>query len=391
MKIAINLTRDYLGGITTSNLSLMHHLHKQDYEFVGIELANKMYMKGPTLFRSFAPELFDHHIINIHHLPIQKAITNRTTLHTLKSHYKDAIEVTRNILRETKPDVVFLSGTYHIPWIISVAARLEKIPIVLWYSGILTKEVEHYTETKKKLLAKIEYDIASAATSIIFPSKICKSVVEKTVLKKKVARAFVIPNPLPRLFTETTPVVASLERHISAVGRYSRIKNFDRFFELHTLLQKQKWTHSASFVTNVDMLKKIVPKTIDVLPPMTPEGLKSFYLSQGLVICPSTFETFGNVPMEAVSLGIPVLVSDKMGCSEVLTKAGLKNMIISFDDLEKVADRVKELCGQSILPKQMNAIRRMLDAHLINEQIRAVISSVHSQNLRSTRKKSLYL
>jgi len=387
MKIAINLTRDYVGGITTSNLSLMHHLQKHDYEFVGIELTSKMYMKGPTLFRPFAPELFDHHIINIHHLPIQKAITHRTTLASLKRHYQDAIDITQNILRETKPDVVFLSGTYYLPWIISVAARLEKIPIVLWYSGILTKETEHYIEVKKKLFAKMEYDIASSATATIFPSKICQKVVEEEVLKKRIKHAFVIPNPLPGLFTETTPVSESLERRISAVGRYAWIKNFDRFFELHTLLRKQRWNHSASFVTKTDIPKKFIPKTIDILPPMTQEGLKSFYLSQGLIVCPSIFETFGNVPMEAASLGIPVLVSDTMGCSEILSKAGLKNMVISFDDLNIVADRVKELCGQSILPKQMNAIRRMLDPHLVNEEIRAVISATHTQNLHTTRKR----
>jgi len=388
MKIAINLTRDYVGGITTSNLSLMHHLHKQDYEFVGVELTGKMYMKGPTLFRPFAPELFDHHIINIHHLPIHKAVTSKTTLHSLKRHYQDAIDLTRNILRETKPDVVFLSGTYYIPWIISVAARLEKIPIVLWYSGILTKETEHTTPEKRKFYAKMEYDIASSASATIFPSKLCKTVVETEVLKKKIKYAFVIPNPLPNLFTESVPVNDTLERNISAVGRYTKIKNFDRFFDLHKILKKQNWAHTASFVTNVDISPKVVPKTIDILPPMTPEGLKSFYLSQGLIVCPSNFETFGNVPMEAVSLGIPVLVNDTMGCAEILCKAGLTNMIISFNDLEKVAERVKELCGQSILPKQMNAIRRMLDPHLINEEIRAVISAAHNKNLSTIQRKT---
>jgi glycosyltransferase involved in cell wall biosynthesis len=375
MKIAINLTRDYVGGITTSNLSLMHHLHKHDYEFVGVELTGKMYMKGPTLFRPFAPELFDHHIINFHHLPIQSAVNSKTTLVSLERHYRESIDITRNILRETKPDVVFLSGTYYIPWLISVAARLEKIPIVLWYSGILSKETEHYPEAKRKLFAKMEYDIASSASATIFPSKICKTVVEEQVLKKKVKRSFIIPNPLPAIFTETTPVDISIERRISAVGRYAKIKNFDQFFKVHKLLNKQKWNHSASFVTNADISSKTVPKTIEILPPMTPEGLKSFYLSQGLIVCPSVFETFGNVPMEAASLGIPVLVSDTMGCSEILYKAGLKNMVISFNDSNIVVERVKELCGQSILPRQMNAIRRMLDPHLINEEIRAVITA----------------
>ena len=66
MKIAINLTRETIGGITSSNLNLINYLYKLDNEFVGLELTNRIYMKGPVLFRSFAPEVFDHHIINIH-------------------------------------------------------------------------------------------------------------------------------------------------------------------------------------------------------------------------------------------------------------------------------------------------------------------------------------
>ena len=378
MKIAINLTRDYIGGITTSNLSLMHHLHTHDYEFVGIEITGRMYMKGPTLFRPFAPELFDHHIINIHHLPLKKAVTDKTTLTSLKKHYSEAINLTREILRETKPDVVFLSGTYYIPWIISVAARLEKIPIVLWYSGVLSQEVDQHSIAKKAFYTKMERDIASSAVSTIFPSKLCKTVVENEITRKKIARAYVIPNPLPKLFTESEPSFSSVERRISAIGRYTRIKNFDRFFALHKALNKEGWNHTASFVTSGVIPRGRMPKSVEMLPAMTPEGLKSFYLSQGLIICPSVFETFGNVPMEAVSLGIPVLVSDTMGCAEILCKAGLKNMVVSFNDLPTVADRVKELCGQSVLPKQMNAVRRMLDPYLINEEIRAVITTSYN-------------
>ena len=168
----------------------------------------------------------------------------------------------------------------------------------------------------------------------------------------------------------------SLERRIAAVGRYSKVKNFDSFFALHKELLRRKWRHSAYFVTNPDARIKKLPRTIEVLPPMTPDGLKKFYISQGLIICPSTFETFGNVPMEAACLGVPVLVSDKMGCAEILKKVGLENMVISFDDIGKVADRVQQLCGQSILPRQLNALKRILDNHLISEEINAVLLNV---------------
>ncbi|MDD4990063.1 MAG: glycosyltransferase [Candidatus Pacebacteria bacterium] len=163
---------------------------------------------------------------------------------------------------------------------------------------------------------------------------------------------------------------------MAAVGRYSKIKNFDKFFELHNELLKRGWRHTASFVTNQEPKIKKLSKDIEILPPMNLEGLKKFYISQGLIVCPSKFETFGNVPMEAACLGIPVLVSDKMGCAEILKKVGLENMVISFENVKKVADRAQQLCGQSILPKQLNALRKILDNRFVSEEIRAVLQDV---------------
>jgi len=197
--------------------------------------------------------------------------------------------------------------------------------------------------------------------------------VEAEVTKSKIKKSYIISNPVASIFTDPCVREYSMERKIAAVGRYSKIKNFDAFFELHKELLKQDWKHNAFFVTDRDAVIDNLPKTIELLAPMSPKELKKFYLSQCLIVCPSTFETFGNVPMEAACLGVPVLVSDKMGCSEVLKKVGLENMVISFDDMSKVVLRAKELCGQSILPKQLNALKALLDNRLVSEKINTIL------------------
>ena len=375
MKIAINLTRDNIGGITSSNLNLVNYLYKLDYEFIGLELTSHIYMKGPALFRHFDPEVFDHHIINIHHLPLMDVLKHSKTFKDAENAYKEPIKIIRGILNETNPDVMLLSGTYYLPWLISIAARKENIPVILWYSGVLSKETEHYPDKLRRLFLSMEKMVIKNSTQIIFPSELCKKTVEKLVVKRKIRNSYVIPNPVASIFTDPSAVDTSIERRIAAVGRYSKIKNFNKFFELHLELQKRKWRHTASFVTNPNADLKTMPKAIELLPLMTAEGLKKFYLSQGLIVCPSTFETFGNVPMEAACLGIPVLVSDTMGCAEVLRKVGLANMVTSFDDTKKVADRAQELCGQSILPRQLNALKRILDNNFVSEEIRAVLDN----------------
>ena len=87
MKIAINLTREKVGGITSSNINLINYLYKLNYEFTGIELVSRVHMEGPAIFRSFAPEIFDHHIISIHHLPLHKILRRSDSLQEVKKAY----------------------------------------------------------------------------------------------------------------------------------------------------------------------------------------------------------------------------------------------------------------------------------------------------------------
>jgi len=376
MKVAINLTREKVGGITTSNINLINYLYKLNYEFTGIELVSRVHMEGPAIFRSFAPEIFDHHIISTHHLPLNNILRRSNSLQEIKKAYKEPIAIVRNILRENRPDVVLLNGTYYLPWLISIAAKKEKIPVVLWYAGVLAKETEHRSAKMRRMFLWIEKSIIKNATQIIFPSELCKKTVEEMVTKIKISKSRVIPNPMASIFTDPSVVDDSEDRTIAAVGRYSKIKNFDIFFQLHLELQKRKWRHAASFVTNHDANLEHMPKSIKRLSSMKVDELKNFYLKQGLIICPSTFETFGNVPMEAACLGIPVLVSENMGCAEILKKVGLANMVISFDDISKVTDRVQQLCDQSILPKQLNALKKILDTNFVSEEIRHVLDGV---------------
>ena len=51
-------------------------------------------------------------------------------------------------------------------------------------------------------------------------------------------------------------------------------------------------------------------------------------------------------------------------------------MVIDFNDIEGVTRRVIELCGQQILPKQLNALKKILDYRFVGEEIRAVLQSV---------------
>lgn len=374
MKIATNVTRDYLGGITISNINFLDFIHGTGRGVVGIELNARRYMKGPVAFRHFSPDWFDHNIINIHDIPFTKAIYRSKNLKDLERKYRPIINIIKEILKKNKPDVMFLNGTYYIPWLMSIAAHELNIPIVLRYAGVYAKEMESAKPKMRKFCSEIERSFQKRADYFIFPSRLCRDVVEKEVAKKELTNCSIVPNAV--YVPKSHAVLKTVDRRILAVGRWDGIKNFQAFFKLHTLLKKEKWTHEASFVTG--NLKKIkgMPKTINRLASMTHDELMKFYTSQGLIISPSHFETFGNVPIEAACLGVPVLVSDNMGCAEIFKLAGLESMVVSFSDLSEVARRAKKLCGQRILPRQMNNLRKYVDPSVVNAEVFAILRGV---------------
>lgn len=375
MKIAINITREPLAGITNTNLSLLNHLHGSDISFTGIELNSFRRFKSPIVYRHLSPEWFNHHIISICDFQLNKLVKRSDTLSDLKKQFRPVITTVREILRNEKPDVVLLNGTYYIPWIISIAAREENIPVVLWYAGVLTKEVEHMTPHFRKIFRSMERSIIASADRIIFPSKVCKNAVCSTVAcPETVRKGVVIPNPIAPMFTRSPIIEQSVQNRIAFVGRYSPVKNGDEFFNLHKKLLKQGWKHTAVMVSEFGKKKpKKLPPALEVLPSMSAEELKTFYATQGLIISPSHFETFGNVPIEAACIGIPVLVNTTMGCSEVLINSGLERMVVDFTDTQEVLSRIKELCGQHILPRQINNIRKTVDTRYIAQKIVAVL------------------
>jgi glycosyltransferase involved in cell wall biosynthesis len=371
MRIAMNVTREFLGGITTSNINLLSFLNGKGRGVIGIELNARRHIRGATAFWHLSPDWFEQHIINIHDMQIMENVRKCKNIKDLEKRYRPIINMVKKIMDREMPDVVLLNGTYFMPWIVSIAAHELQIPIVLRYAGVLSRETAHMTPKPRKIFLDMEKSFQKRTYSYIFPSHLVKDVVEKEVYQSKLKHYFVIPNPV-NIPSDFSAPSRSVERRIAAVGRWDHIKNFQAYFEIHKILKKQKWNHAATFVTRAEKIKGI-PKTIDRLAPMTPQGLWRFYTTQGLIISPSRFETFGNVAMEAAWLSIPVLVSDQMGCAEILKIAGLEKMVMPFDDLKAVSVRVKELCGQYILPKQLNNLRSQLDPQTINEQIYGVL------------------
>ena len=78
-----------------------------------------------------------------------------------------------------------------------------------------------------------------------------------------------------------------------------------------------------------------------------------------LVALPSRTEGFGLVGLEAISAGVPVLISGESGIAEALEKVEGGNAVIveSDEDKDEWARRIREIYEKSVEEREANAVK----------------------------------
>ncbi len=376
MKISTNVHRDAFGGITISNLSLFNWLEADHDSIVGIEYVIQRHVTAPLIYRKYDPSFFAHHILSaVDIIPRYSWLKLWGGEGRLRKKWGVLLQYTKDILKKEAVDVVLLNGTYHSPWILAQAARELGIPMVLRYAGVMQKEIAECPYFVRRRMLAYEQWIARAADVVIFPSRLCRDVVEREVLGEPLPHATVIPNPVEPSTWRARRRTGRIK--IATVGRWTRIKNFEAFINLHTNLLAARWPHRAMMVTPYRSKSFVAPETIEWRESMSHEALLVFFRSIDLLVVPSHFETFSNVAAEAVLAGTPVLVSANVGFSEILRKAGLGRMVIpDFTDIAKAAAAVRRLSRKPITKKEHQAVATLLGSNHVHQRMVRVLRSV---------------
>jgi glycosyltransferase involved in cell wall biosynthesis len=273
------------------------------------------------------------------------------SINDLMNHFEPLIEAMRKILIEESADVVLLGGTYYVPWCLLQAARSTAKPVVLCYAGILSKEITHLPDDIQHVLRQMEQDFFDKSIFYIFPSDLTRKTVEG-IFGKKILNYEVVFNGVPEEFLGYRESTKKPEFQVAFVGRFTSVKNPEFLLELAESLKQMGKQMDIRMVTRAEennpLVKQLRARGVVILPPMDTSSLGDFYRKTGVVISPSVFETYGNVPLEAVSSGTPALVSRNMGVSEVFSILGLSDLITDFSDVRAVIGKMEQMLVKGV-------------------------------------------
>jgi len=363
MRIATNISISPIGGIVRRVREIKRKINKSGGRdsLVIIEI------------NPFEKSVQEDKNVTIYRIPLPNSFTLNTiykglrSINDLQHRFEPTIQEIEKILDKEKVDVVLSEGTYYAPWCLYTASKRLGFPLVVLYAGILKYETKHYPEETRNIMIKMEESFIDPRLMYLFPSDLTRTAVEKEY--GKLQRVKVVPNGISSDFFQLEP--KNNYGGIGFVGRMTKIKNPEYLLRLKDELKRQKMNLKVYMVSNINrknwLRKKLSRAGVKILSAMDTQRLRNFYRDMGIIICPSFFETYGNVPAESVAAGTPALISDNMGVAEIFKKHDLNHFIIDFDDVYDAVSKIDGFRNQRIDKQKRESLKEYLWDSVIDE------------------------
>lgn len=250
------------------------------------------------------------------------------------------IEALAADLERERPDALLVSDTGLRAFCVLVAARQLGVPATTVVAGLSTIEELHDKREATPWTTLIERFCLQRSDLLVFPSGFAAA--RAAAAHPDIAPHEVVRNGVPELFTRWPRGDQPPRRRVGGIMRLAAHKNPAAFIEICARLLAHGYEAEVVASLEPDPTNEVhaFPSFVRVREHMIEaEQLARFYASQRVMLSPSRFETFGNVPMEAVATGVPAIVTEAMGVAERFRELGLDHLIVGVDDIEAAVDR----------------------------------------------------
>ncbi len=317
----------------------------------------------------------------------------------LYSDYKLSLPLRRKITRameKLSPDLVFIHSPCTLGLTATKAAEELNIPVVAEYHTHFPTYLSYY---KISFLERFVWQymryLYSKCELVFVPSKS----VEKNLNENGILNTVFIPHGVdndvfnPKFFNAEFKSKLGVEgkKIVLFVGRIVKEKNIDVLVQAVELLAKRE-----DFVLVVagggPYLKYYQAKTRNAifLGHLNTKELAQVYASSDLFVFPSVTETFGNVILEAMASGLPPIVANSFGASELISnfENGILATPNSAEDLARAIEllldddtlrrKIAQNAYEFALSYSWENILNIYNNYLLNSQKKATLNLVNT-------------
>jgi glycosyltransferase involved in cell wall biosynthesis len=288
-----------------------------------------------------------------------------------------------------RPDVVHIATEGPLGWSALQAAKVLKLPVTSDFRTNFQSYSKHYGVgwLRKPIVAYLRKFHNATACTMVPTRELMRTLSQNGFANLKVVSRGV-DTKLFNIAKRDTGLRSSWgatddTKVLISVGRMAPEKNLDQVLKTYDALKSTGQAFKLVMVGDGPMKEQFQKRYPEIIFPgmLSQTNLAAYYASSDLFIFPSQTETFGNVTLEALASGIPVLAFDCAAARDWV-QTGVNGWLIAENNPEGFAAQAVTVFKSKDLLDQITQSTRQQVVHLDWDQIAEQVESVFWDAIR---------
>ena len=288
-----------------------------------------------------------------------------------------------------RPDVVHIATEGPLGWSALQAAKVLKLPVTSDFRTNFQSYSKHYGVgwLRKPIVAYLRKFHNATACTMVPTKELMRTLNENGFLNLKVVSRGVdtqLFNLQKRDINLRTSWGADEKTKVLiSVGRMAPEKNLDKVLQSYEALRARGAPVKLVMVGDGPLREQFRQKYPDIIFPgmLAQSDLAAYYASADLFVFPSQTETFGNVTLEALASGIPVLAFDCAAARDWV-QPNVNGWLVAENNPDGFVEKAVSLFQQPELLDQVTQSTRHQLVHLDWDQIAEQVEGVFWNAIR---------
>ena len=288
-----------------------------------------------------------------------------------------------------RPDVVHIATEGPLGWSALQAAKVLKLPVTSDFRTNFQSYSKHYGVgwLRKPIVAYLRKFHNATACTMVPTRELMRTLSQNGFANLKVVSRGV-DTKLFNISKRDTSLRSSWgatddTKVLISVGRMAPEKNLDQVLKTYEALKVTGLAFKLVMVGDGPLKEQFQKRYPEIIFPgmLSQSNLAAYYASSDLFIFPSQTETFGNVTLEALASGIPVLAFDCAAARDWV-QTGVNGWLVAENNPEGFADQAVTIFNSKDLLGQITQSTRQQVVHLDWDQIAEQVESVFWDAIR---------